>query len=481
MSDKPDFQDDDIAPRAAPAKATLPQPPRGPLGLLNFLFGLSTDVTPLAYAVTGFSLAILKYAVEAGVIHHFTGKIYTPTDFLNPLLSMRQEFFKAPAPDWLTAAMLWFTLPFLWISVSMSVRRAANAGMTAWFGLLVLLPGLNYLIMVVLCFLPHRYRLYWASRRAHPKASDKQVQSALLGVVSGTVLSITMVLVGVYLFQNYGAALSIGTPVIIGAVSAFIYNRPFARDLFGSLVVAQLSIAISGAALLLFAFEGLICLLMLYPIAAAMGLLGGFIGYAVGALTSAHVHSLPMVILLLPLLMGAEKLHTPSPLYEVETILEIDAPPEKVWPHVIGFSELADPPAWYFKLGIAYPKRATIKGSGVGAIRHCEFSTGAFVEPVTAWEPPHRLAFDVASQPPPMHELSPYRHVHPPHLDGYLKCQRGEFRLVPLPNGRTRLEGSKWYEFKMYPQDYWTIWSDMVIHRIHGRVLNHIKGLAEAK
>jgi len=112
-------------------------------------------------------------------------------------------------------------------------------------------------------------------------------------------------------------------------------------------------------------------------------------------------------------------------------------------------------------------------------VRHCEFSTGSFVEPITVWQPAERLAFDVAAQPPPMHELSPYRHVHPPHLDGYLRCRRGEFRLLPLAGGRTRLEGSTWYEFEMYPQDYWTLWSDAAIHRIHRRVLEHIKRLAE--
>ncbi len=31
----------------------------------------------------------------------------------------------------------------------------------------------------------------------------------------------------------------------------------------------------------------------------------------------------------------------------------------------------------------------------------------------------------------------------------------------------------------MYPQDYWTLWSDACIHRIHQRVLRHIKSLSE--
>jgi len=40
-----------------------------------------------------------------------------------------------------------------------------------------------------------------------------------------------------------------------------------------------------------------------------------------------------------------------------------------------------------------------------------------FVEPITRWEPPARLSFDVRSQPLPMQEWSFYRRVHPPHLD----------------------------------------------------------------
>jgi hypothetical protein len=151
-----------------------------------------------------------------------------------------------------------------------------------------------------------------------------------------------------------------------------------------------------------------------------------------------------------------------------------------VWPHVLGFSDLPEVPSWFFRLGIAYPVRARIEGAGPGAIRRCEFSTGAFVEPITVWDPPRRLAFDVISQPPPMHEWSPYQELHPPHLDSTMRSRRGEFRLVALPGGRTRLEGSTWYELDLAPQAYWSIWSDLIVHRIHRRVLEHIRREAAA-
>ena len=68
----------------------------------------------------------------------------------------------------------------------------------------------------------------------------------------------------------------------------------------------------------------------------------------------------------------------------------------------------------------------------------------------------------------------------PPHLDNYLQSTRGEFRLVPLPGGRTRLEGSTWYELRMAPEPYWQVYSDWLIHRIHERVLRHIEAESEA-
>ncbi|MGH7221754.1 MAG: hypothetical protein ACRELF_00845, partial [Gemmataceae bacterium] len=129
--------------------------------------------------------------------------------------------------------------------------------------------------------------------------------------------------------------------------------------------------------------------------------------------------------------------------------------------------------------GIAYPQRAEIHGTGVGAVRHCVFSTGTFVEPIDVCDPPSRLRFRVTEQPEPMHEWSPYS-IHPPHLHHYLVCREGQFLLEALPGGRTRLIGTTWYSNRMWPAVYWNLWSDTIIHRIHLRVLKHIQQLAEA-
>ena len=114
-------------------------------------------------------------------------------------------------------------------------------------------------------------------------------------------------------------------------------------------------------------------------------------------------------------------------------------------------------------------------------MRYCEFSTGPFVEPITVWEPPKRLGFDVAKQPPSMREWSPYEVVHAPHVVGTMQSLRGEFRISALPNGRSRLQGTTWYRLKLSPSLYWTLFADEVVHVIHMRVLRHVRNLSESR
>jgi hypothetical protein len=196
-----------------------------------------------------------------------------------------------------------------------------------------------------------------------------------------------------------------------------------------------------------------------------------------------HRHQAKSAVLpaltVLPLLFAMEKIHPPpAPLHSVVSEVRINAPIETVWKNVIGFTQIPPPREWIFRAGIAYPERARIDGTGAGAIRHCVFSTGEFVEPITTWDEPRRLAFDVSAQPDPLAELSPYGRIQTPHLRGYFQTERGEFKLVNL--GRTTLlRGTTWYRLRYAPETYWSHWSDYLIHQIHQRVLRHIRDCSE--
>lgn len=448
------------------------------MSLRALWFG-STPVTRRTYAASGFGLMALKYAVEALVVHQVTGRWFSPLDYLNPLLTARQTALGGN--DWLLAAMAAWTLPFLWIGVSMTWRRLEDAGFPPLLVALYFVPLTNYLLMLTLCGLPSRPRLFKERPGSLAAGTREGMRSALLGAALGTAIALAMTGASVLVFGAYGTTLFAATPFVMGAASAFVYNAAAPRPLGKTLLVATGAVVLAGAAILLFALEGVLCLAMAAPLAIVLALMGAVAGRALALRSVVPSPKLAALLFPLPLLAGLQG--APPPRLEphvVLTVVEIDAPPEAVWPHVVAFSTVPEPPAWFFRLGIAYPQRARIVGRGAGASRRCEFSTGAFVEPITVWDEPRRLAFDVAQQPPPMTELSPYRHVAAPHLDGYLVVRNGEFRLLALPGGRTRLEGRTFYEMKVAPAAYWTLWSDAVIHAIHERVLAHIKTEAEA-
>lgn len=444
---------------------------------LRLWFGVREPVGQTAFALSGFGLAIFKYAVEAAVIWLAVGQPFMPLDFLNPVLSTRTQLLSG-GPVWVGWALFAWSLPFLWIAMSMSVRRAADANLSPWFGLLVIVPLVNLVWMVAMCFVPRSPYRYWEPTPAEIQR-EGQARDAVIALAASLVIGGGMLAVSVYVLQSYGGSLFIGTPLLMGLLAAYVFNHRQPRSFGASILIGLASVMCGAIAMLLFALEGVICILMAAPILAPLGLLGGLLGKMIADTTRRAAHELMCVVLILPGLAWLETHLGPSPEYEVVSAVEINAPPEVVWQHVISFPELPPPTEWYFRLGIACPQRARIIGTGVGAVRHCEFTTGTFVEPVTVWEPVRRLAFDVTEQPEPMFELTPYRHVHPPHLEGSLRSKRGEFRLIALPDGRTRLEGHTWYEIDMLPQSYWTLWCNDVIHRIHLRVLKHVKQNAE--
>jgi Polyketide cyclase / dehydrase and lipid transport len=275
----------------------------------------------------------------------------------------------------------------------------------------------------------------------------------------------------------YGFALFVMIPIILGALAECFRQSATAGE---AAKIGALTVLVANIALLALGIEGLICIAMSVPLTVPLGALGGYFTYAAGR-SRVQGNGTAAFLLLLPLSAGALgfDLTAKPQVFEVRTSIEIAATPERVWKHVVSFSELPPPDEWLFKAGVAYPERARIVGSGVGAVRYCEFSTGPFVEPIKVWDEPRLLQFSVTENPAPMREWSPYAKVTPKHLRGYLISKQGQFRLTPLANGHTLLEGTTRYQHGLWPAQYWRLWSDAIIHRIHLRVLTHIRTLAE--
>ncbi len=241
-----------------------------------------------------------------------------------------------------------------------------------------------------------------------------------------------------------------------------------------------MSTTILGLLILGLAFEGIICLALAAPIGYILAGLGGFLGYVIQDSSGKSLNTIICSpIALLGLMLTESKFSFEPPTNTVVSTIVISATPDKVWKNVVGFPEIPEPTEWIFNTGIAYPIRATINGNGVGAIRRCEFSTGAFIEPIEVWEENTILRFGVTSSPPPMQEWSLFRTVSPPHLQGYFEATLGEFKLERLDDKTTKLTGTTEYKHNIWPIWYWRPLTNYIIHSIHDRVLQHIKNVCE--
>jgi hypothetical protein len=293
----------------------------------------------------------------------------------------------------------------------------------------------------------------------------------------GASIGLAILLIAVFGLESYGLALFMGAPFVVGLATAFLLRRRYPATVRETMEVVTMTIVLLAGSTFLVGFEGAGCLVMAAPLALVIALMGGLVGRFLAASGESASHGALLIAILFPGAASLEGGSRPSLLREVTSSVVIDAHPDVVWNHVVAFSPIPEPKSILFRFGIAYPTHAEIRGSGVGAIRYCYFSTGAFVEPITAWEPGRKLSFDVIENPRPLAEFTLWN-VAPPHLDGYLVSKAGEFRLIELADGRTRLEGSTWYEQRLRPEGYWTVFSDFIIGRIHARVLDHIKAEA---
>jgi hypothetical protein len=274
----------------------------------------------------------------------------------------------------------------------------------------------------------------------------------------------------------YGFTLFLLWPALLGSLTTWVFRPTSGWQAAG---FGALAAVVAAGSFLIVHIEGLICILMALPLVMPLGALGGWIAY-MAARSRLRAPGIALLLMAPPAGITWD-VNAHPPVFEVRTAIEIAASPEQVWKHVVASSELPEPHEWFFRAGVAYPQRAGIRGSGVGAVRYCDFSTGAFVEPVEVWDEPRLLRFRVTENPAPMREWTPYGDLQPRHLHGYLISKQGEFRLTPLANHRTLLEATSWYQHGLWPAEYWRWWSDAIIHQIHLRVLTHIRTLAEGK
>src|SRR5216684_8442219 len=443
------------------------------------------------YAIAGCSAFVLKYFLDKIVAGALFERPWFLWSYWQPLGPDARVNAIPPDARAFVATLLVLALPFIWLGVTLTVQRLRDAGQPVWLVVLFFVPVINLLFFLLLCTMgsrsvTQREATPWPETRRLDRWIPRSAMGAAAAAVGMTIpIGSLFAVLGTEVLRFYGWGLFVALPFCLGLFSVLVYSYHEPRSFRSCMAVSLAPLALLGAVLLLVMIEGVICILMAAPFAVALAALGGMLGYAIQAghwVDKGAPAMMSIVLLFTPAFQGAERLVNPqAETFEVRTAIEVNAPPEKVWNQVVSFAEIPPPKELLFRAGIAYPIRAEIYGHGVGAVRHCIFSTGPFAEPIEVWDEPRLLKFGVTANPAPLNELSPYGNIQPAHLHGYFVSKQGQFLLTALPGGRTRLEGATWYQHTMWPAAYWHLWSDYIIHKIHLRVLQHIRVAVEER
>jgi hypothetical protein len=310
-----------------------------------------------------------------------------------------------------------------------------------------------------------------------PLPQRQPIWQLLLGIivanaVGGILLFAVVWFVGAY--RNHDATTFVAwpsfflIPLLVGLIAAWFWRR-LNRSLGWSFLDA-LWVTLAGlAAAAIVLREGVVCLVIVSPALYVFILCGVLLG-RVWFRPNFSKLQLTIFPLLALLTLGESAYHSEEQAVVTDRIL-VHAPPAKVWPHVLAFPEIPDPPNyWIFRLGLPYPTSTTNGGNFVGADRQCIFSNGVVIrERVAEFEPNEKLTFDMAEQPTD------------PEAYGHITLQRGQFVLQDNHDGTTTLIGSSWYTLHVRPRWYFDLWTRDMTSAVHLRVMHHIKRLSEQR
>jgi uncharacterized membrane protein YhaH (DUF805 family) len=105
-------------------------------------------------------------------------------------------------------ALLATSLPFLWAGVALTIRRLRSAGLPAWLVVVFFMPGLNFLMFVILMILPPRPDTRAPGRPSDPLLGRLIPRSALGSALAAMVLTFVpigvLILLGTQWFRQYG-------------------------------------------------------------------------------------------------------------------------------------------------------------------------------------------------------------------------------------------------------------------------------------
>jgi hypothetical protein len=199
-------------------------------------------------------------------------------------------------------------------------------------------------------------------------------------------------------------------PLVVGMVTVYVAERSHRRS-WGyyawASAFANLMFVVGSLVTLM---EGIICAVLIAPLFAVIGALGGLLMGAICRFTNWPRSTLGCFAAL-PLLLGAlggdpgPRVHA---LESVQRQILVQAPADAVWRHLMDADRIAPEEvgtAWMYRIGVPMPLAGVTEQTPAGLVRDVRMGKGIHFSQVSSdWEPGRRVhwqyRFDPGSVPP---------------------------------------------------------------------------------
>jgi hypothetical protein len=321
-------------------------------------------------------------------------------------------------------------------------------------------------------------------------ASLTRKQLVYLGCIIGAVYGIfARIMFGLNQTGDGFAVMSVsfifGMPIALGFITVWFgeyrQNYGWTRRVLTPWLA---SLACLGCCLV-FAWEGIICVLLWLPLILVLSSIGGLLaGFLRLLFPSDRTKNYCLaVVSLLPFLaapLESLKQHA-AEVRTVNTSIEIEAPADKVWEEIRSVPRIREDEhsfAVSHLLGFPRPVEAVLEGEGIGAVRYARFEGGVlFVERVTEWIEGKRLSFDIHADSKNIPPTTFDEHVT---VGGpYFDVLRGSYTIQEQSSGRVVLHLSSEQRLSTGFNFYSRLWTEALMSDLQTYILRIIKQRAE--
>ncbi|OYT90262.1 MAG: polyketide cyclase [Burkholderiales bacterium PBB3] len=232
------------------------------------------------------------------------------------------------------------------------------------------------------------------------------------------------------------------SPILVGAITVYVAETQKRRSWGYYIVAPYVANCLYVLGTLLILIEGLICAVIIVPMFALLGSLGGLAMGAVCRTTNWPKQTL-YSLAVIPLFLGmvGDQLPSPQVLNSIQRSTVVHATPEQVWSHLnraVDIQPAEFGATWAARIGVPMPLSGVTEMTKEGLVRKSLWNKAVhFDEPISDWQPNRYLRWSYRF----------FEDSFPPHaLDDhvmigghYFDLKDTSFTLTPVANG-TRLD-----------------------------------------